>query len=158
MTDVVSVSCEIAVPAEKVWAMVTDLPRMGDWSPENRGGTWSKGATGPAVGARFKGKNGIGRRSWSTSVEVTVCEAPRRFSFALMALGKNWCDWVFEIEPTPTGCRVTHSWVDHRNAAAGYLGKMITGVADRATHNRRNMEVTLENLKRAATQDQSREA
>ena len=132
--------------------MVTDLPSMGSWSPENQGGQWSKGATGPAVGARFTGRNRNGRRSWSTSVEVTVFEPPRRFSFALMALGKNWCDWVYEIEPTSTGCRVTHSWVDHRTPLAGTLGKWASGVADRATHNKANMEVTLANLKKAAEQ------
>ena len=151
MSATVSVAREIAAPAEKVWGMVTDLPRMGEWSPENRGGSWVGGVTGPTVGARFKGKNGIGRRSWSTAVEVTVLDAPRKFSFALMALGKNWCDWVFEIEPTATGCRVTHSWIDHRGKAAGVLGRVITGVADRSAHNRRNMETTLANLERAAT-------
>jgi hypothetical protein len=126
--------------------MVTDLPRMGEWSPENRGGTWSKGATGPAVGATFKGRNKNGKRSWSTSVKVNACDAPRTFSFGLMALGKNWCDWIYEIEPTTTGSRVIHSWVDHRSSFQVKLGKWVSGVADRATHNRRNMEITLDNL------------
>ena len=153
MSNTVSVTREIAAPPERVWAMVTDLPRMGEWSPENQGGVWAGGATGPVVGARFKGKNRNGRRSWSTAVKVTVCDAPRSFSFALMALGKNWCDWVYDIEPTSQGCRVTHSWVDHRGKSAGFLGKLISGVADRASHNRRNMEVTLENLAVAAVQD-----
>ena len=48
---------DIAAPAEKVWILVTDLPRMGEWSPENAGGKWVKGATGPALGAVFKGTN-----------------------------------------------------------------------------------------------------
>jgi hypothetical protein len=29
------------------------------------------------------------------------------------------------------------------------LGKVVSGVADRAAHNRRNMEITLDNLVRA---------
>ena len=153
MTNPVSVTREIAASPERVWAMVTDLPRMGEWSPENQGGVWTGGAAGPAVGARFKGKNRNGRRSWSTSVKVTVCDSPRTFSFALMALGKNWCDWVYDIEPTATGCAVTHSWVDHRGKFAGVIGGVISGVPDRATHNRGNMEVTLENLARAAAQE-----
>jgi hypothetical protein len=64
---------------------------------------------------------------------------------------KNWCDWVYEIEPTATGCRVTHSWIDHRGAVAGFLGKMVSGVADRATHNKKNMEVTLQKLAKACS-------
>ena len=53
MTTPVSVSVEIKAPVEKVWAMITDLPRMGEWSPENKGGEWMKGATTAAVGTSF---------------------------------------------------------------------------------------------------------
>jgi uncharacterized protein YndB with AHSA1/START domain len=146
----VSVTQEISAPAELVWALVTDLPRMGEWSPENLGGEWVKGATGAAVGARFKGRNKNGSKAWSTSVKVNEVEAPKKLSFALMALGKNWCDWEYEITPTATGCSVTHRWVDHRSKVANYLGKLVSGVSDRAEHNRRNMEATLKNLKAAA--------
>lgn len=149
-TEPVSVTREIAAPAEKVWAMVTDLPRMGEWSPENQGGSWAKGATGPAVGATFKGHNKNGKKAWSTAVQVNACDAPRHFSFALMLLGKNWCDWVYDIEPTTNGCRVTHSWIDHRGGLAKTLGKWVSGVADRASHNRGNMEATLDTLAAAA--------
>jgi hypothetical protein len=83
-------------------------------------------------------------------VKINVVQAPQRFSFALMALGKNWCDWEYEITPTATGCSVTHRWVDHRSKVANYLGKLVSGVSDRAEHNRRNMEATLKNLKAAA--------
>jgi len=150
MTKIVSVSKDIAASPEKVWAMVTDLPRMGEWSPENQGGEWSKGATEAALGARFKGRNKNGKKSWSTSVRVNACDAPVKFSFGLMALGKNWCDWVYEIEPTDSGCRVTHSWIDHRGALQDKIGKLVSGVSDRASHNHRNMEATLAALAEAA--------
>jgi uncharacterized protein YndB with AHSA1/START domain len=146
----VSVTQDISAPAELVWALVTDLPRMGEWSPENLGGEWVKGATGAAVGARFKGRNKNGSKAWSTSVKVNEVDAPNKFSFALMALGKNWCDWVYEITPSGAGCTVTHSWIDHRSTFANRLGKLVSGVSDRSEHNRRNMEATLKNLKAAA--------
>ncbi len=146
----VSVTQDISAPAELVWALVTDLPRMGEWSPENLGGEWVKGATGAAVGARFKGRNKNGSKAWSTSVKVNEVDAPKKFSFALMALGKNWCDWVYEVTPSGAGCTVTHSWIDHRSKFADRLGKLVSGVSDRAEHNRRNMEATLKNLKAAA--------
>ena len=149
MATPVSVSIEINAPVEKVWTMVTDLPRMGEWSPENQNGEWADGATAPAVGATFKGKNSNGKKNWSTSVKVNALEAERKFSFGLLVFGKNWCDWVYEIEPTATGCSVTHSWIDHRGSVARFLGKVVSGVADRATHNRKNMEVTLQNLAKA---------
>jgi hypothetical protein len=67
-----------------------------------------------------------------------------------MVFGNNWCDWVYEIEPTAAGSRVTHSWIDHRGAASSFLGKVVSGVADRATHNKKNMEITMDNLAKAA--------
>ena len=99
----VSVSRDVSATPEEVWKLVTDLPRMGEWSPENRGGTWVKGATGAAVGAHFAGKNKNGKKSWNTKVVVNACDEPRKFSFALTVMGANWCDWVFEIEPTASG-------------------------------------------------------
>ena len=85
----VSVTREISVAPEKIWAMVSDLPRMGEWSPENRGGEWVAPATGAAVGATFKGRNQNGKKSWATKVKVNACEAPKKLSFGLMVGGKN---------------------------------------------------------------------
>ena len=146
----VSVTREFSASPDKVWALVTDLPRMGEWSPENQGGKWAKGATGPAVGAIFKGRNKNGKKAWGTNVKVNACDVPKKFSFGLMVVGNNWCDWVFEIEPTAAGSRVTHSWIDHRGGVSSFLGKLVSGVADRATHNKKNMEITMDNLAKAA--------
>ncbi len=146
----VSVTREFSASPDKVWALVTDLTRMGEWSPENQGGKWANGATGPAVGATFKGRNKNGKKSWGTNVKVNACDAPKKFSFGLMVFGSNWCDWVYAIEPTSAGSRVTHSWIDHRSAASAFLGKVVSGVADRATHNQKKTEITMDNLAKAA--------
>jgi hypothetical protein len=45
-----------AKPAE-LYDLVTDVTRMGEWSPECVRCVWLDGATGPAVGARFRGSN-----------------------------------------------------------------------------------------------------
>lgn len=52
-----AVTVEIAAAPDKVYAMVSDITRMGEWSPECVSCRWAKGATGPAVGARFKATN-----------------------------------------------------------------------------------------------------
>jgi len=145
----VSVSRDVASTPEAMWRLVTDLPRMGEWSPENRGGEWIN-AKGPAVGVRFKGRNKNGKRSWSTTVEVIRCDEPRVFAFSLLVGKSKWCDWVYEIEPTSTGVRITHSWIDHRSAFTSWLGGVVSGVKDRASHNAANMEKTLDALVRAA--------
>ena len=76
----VSVEREMAAEAEAVWALVSDLTNMGDWSPENDGGSWAGDATGAAVGAVFWGRNHNGRYRWRTNVEVVECEPPNRWS------------------------------------------------------------------------------
>jgi hypothetical protein len=115
-----AVSREIAAPAGKVWALVSDLPRMGEWSPENAGGTWTKGATGPALGAVFKGTNKNGFRRWSTSVTVVACEPGKVFEFAVTSGPLAVANWRYEFEETDSGCRVTESWEDPSRGSSSW--------------------------------------
>ncbi len=142
----VSVVRDVAAGPEVVWDLVSDLVGMGRWSPENRGGRWIDGATGPTVGAVFRGRNRIRWRRWQTNVTVIECDPPRRFAFRLNIPLMGGCDWVYDIEPTGEGCRVTESWVDFRKRSLVVVGRILSGVADRATHNRAGMEQTLDRL------------
>ncbi len=151
MPEPVVVSRAVAAPPEVVWPMISDLPRMGEWSPENTGGSWRKGATGPAVGARFKGTNANGKKSWTTSVTVTVCDAPTTFAFRVTSGGASVSTWTYDIVPTATGCTVTETWLDERGWLAKTLGGPISGVTDRdSEHSRKGMEATLAGLAEAA--------
>jgi uncharacterized protein YndB with AHSA1/START domain len=150
MADQVSVTREIGVPADQVWAMVSDLTRMGEWSPENEGATWLKGATGPTPGATFRGTNRNGKKTWSTDGTVVDAEPGRLFTFRTTAAGFKVAEWRYAFETTATGCRVTETWIDQRGRLAKILGTPVSGVSDRATHNRASMEETLDRLKDAA--------
>ena len=141
---------DIAADPKVVYDLISDLSRMGEWSPENRGGKWRGGATGPEVGAKFKGKNKIGWRSWSTNVVVTEAAAPDRFAFKCSALGMPIANWTYEITPIASGCTVTESFEDTRSGFLKTVGGLITGVKDRDAHNKPCMEETLANLKKAA--------
>jgi hypothetical protein len=66
--------------------------------------------------------------------------------FALMVGPSRWCDWVWEVAPSANGSLVTHSWIDRRSKFSNTLGRLVSGVADRSEHNRKNMEATLEAL------------
>ena len=150
MGDTVSVSRDLHAPADQVWELVSDLPRMGEWSPENTGGTWRGGANGPAVGARFKGTNARGIRRWRTRVIVTDCQPGRSFGFDVRAGGMAVGHWQYDLEPTDDGCRVTETFEDTRGRTITFLGSLISGVSDRASHNQSGMETTLANLAAAA--------
>lgn len=146
----VSRSSDIDAPADAVWALVSDLPGMGRLSPENTGGRWSGGATGPAVGARFRGTNRRGARRWSTSVEVTACEPGRRFAFEVTSGGLGVARWSYEITPRGSGCTVTETWEDRRAGPMLLLGRVVSGVGDRAAHSAQSIEQTLAAVKRTA--------
>ncbi len=67
---------------EAVYALVSDITRMGEYSPECVKAEWVDGATGPVVGAKFKGHNRIGRfLKWSTTPEVTEVDPGQVFAF-----------------------------------------------------------------------------
>jgi hypothetical protein len=140
----------IAAPAQKVWDLVSDLPRMGEWSPENVGGTWIKGASGPAVGAAFTGRNKNGVRRWSTTATVVDCEPGRTFEIAVTfgPVKLPVANWRYEFEDADSGCRVTESWQDHRTAWMRFVARPMGDHS--AEHARSEMAATLGNLARAA--------
>jgi uncharacterized protein YndB with AHSA1/START domain len=148
----VAVTVEVAAPPERVWALVSDVTRMGEWSPETTACDWVGDADGPEVGARFRGRNQIGWRRWSTTCTVTAADPGRRFAFRVASVGGlPVADWSFEMAPTEGGCRVTESCTDRRGRIMHTLGRLVTGVADRDAHNRPGMEQTLARLSAAAT-------
>jgi len=150
MADQMSVTREIGAPAEQVWAMVSDLTRMGEWSPENEGATWLRGASGPRPGARFRGVNRNGKKKWKTVGRIVGADPGRLLTFRITAAGFKVAEWRYELESTATGCRVTETWIDQRGRIAKALGKPVSGVGDRTAHNRVTMEHTLERLKSTA--------
>jgi len=151
MADI-EVTERIAAPATKVYELVSDLPRMGEWSPENTGGKWLGRASGPEPGAKFRGTNRSGWRFWFTTVTVTSAERGRRFVFDVDSFGVPVATWEYELVERDGGCTVTERWTDRRPGWMRTASIPVTGVRDRGEHNRGNMQETLRNLKTAAEQ------
>jgi uncharacterized protein YndB with AHSA1/START domain len=146
----ISRTVDVDAPAERVWALVSDLPGMGALSPENTGGSWLDGATGPAEGVRFRGSNRRGWRRWSTVVRITGCEPGRRIAFDVGSLGLAVSRWTYEVAPRAGGCSVTETWEDRRGRAMDVIGLLASGVADRGTYTARSIEHTLAAVKKRA--------
>ena len=148
MTYPTSVYRDIAAPPEKVWNLVADMPRMGEWSPENQGGSWVKGSTGPALGAVFKGHNKNGLRRWSSICTVVVCQPGTAFEFAVTAGPLGVANWRYEFEEIETGCRVTESWRDNRKPWFAFVARTMGDHS--AAHAEQEMAATLANVAAAA--------
>ena len=145
---------------EVIWNLVTDLPRMGEWSPENQGGEWLDGATGPAVGARFKGQNQRGKTKWSTTLKVEVAEPGREFQFVVGG-SKPTARWRYRLVPDQTGVGtdVVESFdlLQPLSRAARLLTRVTIGVKDREADMEEGMHQTLARLKAAAEASPSAE-
>ena len=102
-------SVTIGAAPDKVWAMVSDITRMGEWSPGNTGGKWILGAKGPAVGAKFLGFNKRGFKRWFTTCKVIESERPNSFAFQVI---ENRMKWGFRIQPTSDGGTLLTQWRD----------------------------------------------
>jgi hypothetical protein len=106
----VRVSVPVAASPADVYAVVSDLPRSGEWSSECRGGTWIHG-TPATVGAVFRGRNyrsedvvewaPVVRGEWTTEAEVVAAEPGRKFSWSMRNSKGHKQDsvWTYEIEP-----------------------------------------------------------
>ena len=148
-----SVSVEIAAPPDAVYGLVADITRMGEWSPECVSCVWTGGATGPAVGARFKARNKAGRGpAWFNTPVVTAAEPGREFAFNRSGPGVGSYTWRYEIEPTPTGSRLTESYTAERPLPKmmAWLTDRWTGSPDRNADLREGMTTTLTRIKAAA--------
>lgn len=146
MTEPVAVTRDIAAPAGEVWALVSDLPRMGEWSNENTGGRWLDGATGPARGATFSGSNRRGFHRWKTKVTVVDSVPGAVFRFTVASVGLPVSEWAYEVVPTADGCIVTETWIDRRPGWFRPISALATGVKDRAQFTRVGMGLTLERI------------
>ena len=148
MTPDASAHIDVAAPPQRVFDLVSNLRGLSSCAEEYSGGKWL-GASGPSVGARFRGVNRRGWRVWPTTSIVTDCSASR-FAFEVKSLGLAVSRWQYDIEPTADGCRVTESTWDRRPAWYKPITVLATGVKDRAVTNQANIEATLARLKQAA--------
>ena len=140
----------VGAPPLRLYEMVSDITRMGEWSPENLGGEWLDGATGPALGARFKGKNKR-KAGWTTKCTITAADPGREFAFDV---GKGETKWRYRFEPSGSGSDVVESFeiVKTPGAIGKFFTKLGTGLpwSEREADMQRGIEQTLANLKAAA--------
>lgn len=100
-----SESIVIAASPEEVYALVSDVTRMGEWSPVCKECWWDDDTRG--VGAWFTGRNVMPERSWETRSMVVADEPGREFAFTV---GGDRTRWGYTFEEADGGTLVTESW------------------------------------------------
>jgi uncharacterized protein YndB with AHSA1/START domain len=143
-----SVTVHIDAPPEQVWDLVADVTKIGRYSPETFEAEWLDGATGPAVGVRFRGhvkRNQKGPTYWTTCV-ITDCEPNQVFEFTVgPSVEKALNTWRYELQPSGGGTDVTESF-RLKDALPLRVYWALLGWA-RGKTNREGMRRTLESMK-----------
>src|SRR5271155_3270592 len=145
-----SVTVHMDAPPAKVWELVSDITKIGNFSPETLEAEWLGGATGPAKGAKFRGhvkRNGRGPVYWTTCT-MLECEPEQKFAFGVSVRGDNIVNtWSYELEPSGEGTNVTESFrlTDTRSSRRYWK---VAGRA-RARTNEHGMRTTLAKIKAA---------
>jgi len=146
MSSRIEISRDIAAPPASVYAAISDVTRMGDWSSECVECRWHDGVDGPAVGATFDGTNRNGDKEWVTQGKITVAEPGSEFVFECSMMDFHYATWGYRIEPIEGGSRVIE-WNDDLRPESTYeFSKEMSGVDDRTERNRETMSGTLERL------------
>ncbi len=142
-----SVTVHMAASPEKVWELVSDVTKIGLYSPETFEAEWLEGATGPAVGAKFRGhvkRNGKGPTYWTTCT-VLECEPDRVFAFGVGTADKPINVWRYELEPQGDGTDVTESFQLAQTPSLRVYWALLGWARGRT--NRNGMQTTLEKMK-----------
>jgi hypothetical protein len=112
MLDSGAASIRVDAPAQRLYEMVSDVTRMGEWSPECRACEWLGGTVEARVGARFRGHNRWGLNRWSRVCEVMVADPGREFAFRTIAT-KFLTDstiWRYRFSGDGRGTMVSESY------------------------------------------------
>jgi uncharacterized protein YndB with AHSA1/START domain len=140
------VSIDVAASPADVWALVSDLTRTGEWSPECVGVDVLD--SGPiAAGSRFVGHNQQGSRTWDMHGVVDRVVPEREFAFHTERDGQVRTRWAYRLEPQDGGTRLTESW--ERVAKIGAVQRLVERLVlgGRQQHNEANVRASLERIK-----------
>jgi len=150
-----SVSIEIDADAGMVYDLISDVTRIGEWSPECRRANWLDGEAGPAVGVRFKGHNKWKMSRWARICEIVAAEPGREFAFWTIPGHGPSADsttWRWDIETAGDVTRVTQSYEITKMPQRWFL-PIVKRFMPHHLDMRDHIRQTLEALKTTAEQD-----
>jgi hypothetical protein len=138
-----------ATPA-RLYELIADIERMGEWSPECIGCRWVGGAQCAEAGARYRGTSQNGRRRWTTLSSIVEARPGHVLAWDVSYFGCRVARWRYEFAEVSGGTLLREIVEDRRGRLLRFVSPMITGSRDRGSRNESTMHVTLERLKAAA--------
>ncbi|HET9859262.1 MAG TPA: SRPBCC family protein [Nocardioidaceae bacterium] len=146
----ITASIDVAAPPETVWAAVSDVRRMSEWSPECRR-IFVVGSPSAGAGTRLLGINKRGRAVWPTWSRVVRFEPGRAVAWKVRESGATW---TYEVEPTETGTRLTgRRDLDAFSPLTRLAAPLIGGATGHDRELTDGIRTTLERIKTAVEQN-----
>lgn len=141
---------EIDAPPDQVYAIVSDVTRTGEWSPECHRCEWLEGFNEPTVGARFRGHNRYRWLKWSRLNRVEVADPGREFAFRVLTdwMNKDSSIWRYTFEE-----RDGRTVLTERTEVLAWPGRVVrflTFLARRPDDMTDNISHSLVNIRRIA--------
>ena len=141
----------IAIEAHpgRIYDLIADITRMGEWSPECRQCEWVGDVRRPVVGARFRGHNRMGAIKWTTTCEIVAADPGREFAFTVIhdRSGRESTRWRYRMEVKDATTVVTESFEFVWCPVTSRVGELFL---PRGRVLRQGVNETLERLKAAA--------
>jgi len=105
------VTVTVAADIDKVWDVVRDVTRVGEWSHECVGATWLGTSTSAVPGARFRGRNRSGVFRWGRVCEIVSAE-PYELVWVTVptAFYPDSSEWRITLDETGRGTRITQEF------------------------------------------------
>jgi hypothetical protein len=140
----------VARAPDEMYEMVSDVTRMGEWSPVCRACWWDEG-DGPHVGAWFTGRNETAERTWETRSQVVTALPGREFAWEV---NDGRVRWGYRFDAEHGGTRLTEFWAFLPAGIAWfherYEAQAEAEIAQRSDAARRGIPDTLAAIKDAA--------
>lgn len=150
MPSELKATIDIAAPSEKVWEIISDLKRMGEWSPQCR----KMRVSGPVGhGAKTFNLNRRGFMFWPTTSKVVAFEPNKQLAFRI---NENKTVWSYELSENNGVTTVTESRraPNGTSKVSSLLVKYTMGGTESFEAEMvRGMNKTLERIKREAEQN-----
>ena len=148
---IVSSEIEIDATRDVVYALVSDVTRTGEWSPECVRCRWLGGATAAVAGARYRGASRNGWRRWSTTSTIQVARPGVELVWDVTYLGRPVARWAYRLsELDGGGTLLAESVEDRRERWLQIVSPWITGARDRAARNADTIGTTLHRIRALA--------
>lgn len=95
------VEADVRAPVERVWELVADVTRTGEWSHECHEVAWLDGATRAEPGVRFRGANRSAWLRWHRTCEVTEVSHARLLAWRTIPTWRfvDSTEWRITLAP-----------------------------------------------------------